>query len=1068
MIVQTANVSNDYDIVDVVDSVLDQRSSCSRNLFFQNLVGAREEDGVRSQFSEGTRTKKTMSEDDDEYSDEDSSNDSKIGVFDTQRPAGLKDDKLNDDSETEDEVEKDGEMLTIPAAEPEPVVVLDTDDVDVSADVWCTDLEHVWDCDKVCLIGIRGSEGEQWQCLHCNRTFKGHNATKALRHLSRNDIGIEHCKAIIPDRYTNRYKRLYNRIKLKKTNTKKRKEEIFIEIEEHHEEGADKLKSSRKRSRRTATSRRKELSPTTTVILPTGSYISPQVLAPAAGAVKKNNASVTNTNSFVLSQSARTVKNASSEKKRQKTLYDDANDRCDIKFADMLIGEGLSFTLASSDRMKAFFNAAKTVSQDYKLPGEKLIRTKLLDLNYSTYDKRETLKLMQESEVFGLMYIGDGATIGKMPMVNMLCVGVHNPAKVLEIADTSEIMESGGKKDAGTIARMFVPHIERMDNAKSLSDLISFDGASAVQKAGQIMQVSYPRMYCIHGAEHSISLFFKDVAHLSPIAKFIREDQLLYRVFGSGSMHAPYAIFKQHAREHNDNVEVGMIRGVTTRFGFFFYSFHRNLRLKMALESTVTCNQFNKLKYSTNKLKKVKEIVLRANRWKQLFFILRVMFRMLCLLRMSDSNTPGMDKLYYAVLMTTEGLKKKSVQDAFRTHFPESVEVITDVKKFFDEHGSDDDDDDEDCIEEKDDEEEEDLSDEEDEEEYYSMFEQDKFDNLLPSDSIEEDKNLGAMILKAWLHRSKNLCHDPAIAASLLSVLPEIHEYWKSNVSEIERDAMDRLLRRTLPGLCCEDNEEKISDCIGIFWLEFTQFQNKTGPFRKEYIWSNSTAKNGESHVWHQSFSLNYTKVLGKVGCRWTSKVLGIGQAERNWKVVKRLKKARPNLKIDSLEKQGVIVAVAGMQRGRAMLMKDKSNQLRWLKDDEDFDLGLKNWNVDFNEANKNRKDRPVRKVNAWVEDWEKEIMKKNDQLVEQKLLSKYENLEFVDQEDELRYRIIPENLDYKRRLGWHVLGAPPHYKGDSSDDDLLLAFKIDEGLWAVIVAAEQPDHLNVKFILPR
>jgi hypothetical protein len=92
----------------------------------------------------------------------------------------------------------------------------------------------------------------------------------------------------------------------------------------------------------------------------------------------------------------------------------------------------------------------------------------------------------------------------------------------------------------------------------------------------------------------------------------------------------------------------------------------------------------------------------------------------------------------------------------------------------------------------------------------------------------------------------------------------------------------------------------------------------------------------------------------------------------------------------------------------------------------------------------------------------------KNDQLVEQKLLSKYENLEFVDQEDELRYRIIPDNLDYKRRLGWHVLGAPPHYKGDSSDDNLLLAFKIDEGLWAFIVAAEQPDHLNVKFILPR
>ena len=37
------------------------------------------------------------------------------------------------------------------------------------------------------------------------------------------------------------------------------------------------------------------------------------------------------------------------------------------------------------------------------------------------------------------------------------------------------------------------------------------------------------------------------------------------------------------------------------------------------------------------------------------------------------------------------------------------------------------------------------------------------------------------------------------------------------------------------------------------------------------------------SHVWHQKYSLTFTKVLGFVACRVTSKVLGIGAAEISW-----------------------------------------------------------------------------------------------------------------------------------------------------------------------------------------
>ena len=40
-------------------------------------------------------------------------------------------------------------------------------------------------------------------------------------------------------------------------------------------------------------------------------------------------------------------------------------------------------------------------------------------------------------------------------------------------------------------------------------------------------------------------------------------------------------------------------------------------------------------------------------------------------------------------------------------------------------------------------------------------------------------------------------------------------------------------------------------------------------------------------HLWHKKYSLPSTKVLGFVAFRVTSKILGIGSAERSWGYVK-------------------------------------------------------------------------------------------------------------------------------------------------------------------------------------
>jgi hypothetical protein len=42
-------------------------------------------------------------------------------------------------------------------------------------------------------------------------------------------------------------------------------------------------------------------------------------------------------------------------------------------------------------------------------------------------------------------------------------------------------------------------------------DLVLFDGASNVQNAAKLVSIIYPRITVVHGTEHVVSLFFKDI-----------------------------------------------------------------------------------------------------------------------------------------------------------------------------------------------------------------------------------------------------------------------------------------------------------------------------------------------------------------------------------------------------------------------------------------------------------------------------------------------------------------------------------------------------------------------------
>ena len=95
------------------------------------------------------------------------------------------------------------------------------------------------------------------------------------------------------------------------------------------------------------------------------------------------------------------------------------------------------------------------VGEDFVVPNCKKIGGELLDVNYeNTYSQNKT-ELLKEAKVFGFEWIGDGATIHKMPLMNILALNGTTAPMTILIHDCTKYMEEGGKKDAPYIAELF-------------------------------------------------------------------------------------------------------------------------------------------------------------------------------------------------------------------------------------------------------------------------------------------------------------------------------------------------------------------------------------------------------------------------------------------------------------------------------------------------------------------------------------------------------------------------------------------------------------------------------------
>ena len=179
-------------------------------------------------------------------------------------------------------------------------------------------------------------------------------------------------------------------------------------------------------------------------------------------------------------------------------LQDD--DHLTSHIANFVLASGLEFSIVDKQAFKVMIKAAAKQSAGYVTPGRKRVAGALLDANYSARTLHRDNILRKDMAENGLCFMGDGATVNKTPLINLLASNGSSGLFLLGIIDCSGALAEGGTKTAGFLARETLAFVNKygIENA----DLFIFDGAMNVQNAGLCLRTQVPRIFTIHGAEH--------------------------------------------------------------------------------------------------------------------------------------------------------------------------------------------------------------------------------------------------------------------------------------------------------------------------------------------------------------------------------------------------------------------------------------------------------------------------------------------------------------------------------------------------------------------------------------
>ena len=871
--------------------------------------------------------------------------------------------------------------------------------------------------------------------------------------------GISYCSGIIPPDRKQRYEEFSNRKIDHNTKRKRVNEESMESVRNHVESGASLFRETKRLSRHPPTII------TNGKTIPTMSDLTVCTLG-----VSPNTGIPRTWMQSTINRCTGTLDNL------------EASEKLDFAIADLIHAHCLPFSLIESPRLHNVLKLAMLVGNSYSPPSRGKVSGSLLDSNFENIQKEGKRKLISQANIFGLSILGDGATIQKMPLFNILSSGVGNPAHVLRVIDCTSFLKQGIGKSGTQIASLCQPSMDELDPEKRLIDLVLFDGAGNMVLGGKCLAQCFPLVTVVHGSEHVLALFCKDVLNLPPIRALVHKYKFLYSIFGNGSCHAPYALFMENCRQFNKNNSIGLIQAAETRMGGYWYCLHRMLRLQKALVATISSpkwadivltdrNGGDKDKNRMCKKKQIEELICNSSFFKEARVIVILLYEAIRALRLSDSNKSGMDKIRYYTRVTS----RKIHSNVWRLD-DEELFVDSEFQPGVRSVGIDN---------------KRNNCEESDEEDNFDDIQDDftkrpgHFDTMKLSHQVEW----------LWNKRKPALEHSYSVVGWLLSVQTEIYEDAKSFTKE-DQEVLHDLAQKMFTAVRTDEDDNYISTMVNNCMEGFIFFRNKSNHYANPSIWESKYTQNGESHRWHELHTNPMFKELGYVACRVTSKLLGIGSAERAWGDVKQMKSdKRAHLSGRTAEKQSIIFGTACLSKAR--IKGNIMNPTSWNAadlDDVDLIKDLQQFETEANEEMyssdsdtsevlKNPGDRlfqsyaemgkkPV--FNAYIEDWEPCIMHKNSIVHMWRFKKKYANIRYVNPDDSppTAYSVFGGDLKFwrpeiepgkkKEKKRWCLYGVPKGIPAIVENVDKFDLVEINESFFDQVKLINQGNKLVV------
>ena len=256
-----------------------------------------------------------------------------------------------------------------------------------------------------------------------------------------------------------------------------------------------------------------------------------------------------------------------------------------------------------------------------------------------------------------------------------------------------------------------------------------------------------------------------------------------------------------------------LLLGSDVRFAFYFYSMHRALRCRKALEATVHSVAWESLKNQKAFITRAVDDVKNDIFWKRIFVLLRALYPLLLMLRLADSNKPNMDRVCFLLEKARTHLikAKDDLMDEFLfpTTYRCSKTTEADANFDSDEEEEEEEDDDDSSL------------DEEEDEDVYEV--EDSWGTLYTDESGGIYKKVVDVVIK----RTPKITHDFAITAWVCSVHPDIVRDAEARLTGDHRLAIERCVRKLLSHDVDGEVDGTIDRKIDLFWDELKHFQNR-------------------------------------------------------------------------------------------------------------------------------------------------------------------------------------------------------------------------------------------------